>query len=67
MALGLNLGNLGKILKCAGNDDVVTLKSQEEGDKLSIMFENPSQVFLAAAKKKTYHIFGEGEEEAGGG
>ncbi len=44
MALGLNLGNMAKILKCAGNEDVVTLKSQEEGDKLTVMFESPNQV-----------------------
>jgi proliferating cell nuclear antigen len=47
MALGLNLANMGKILKCAGNDDIVTLKSQEDGDMLTVMFESPNQVRVA--------------------
>lgn len=44
VSLGLNLANMGKILKCAGNEDIVTLKSQEEGDMLNVMFESPNQV-----------------------
>jgi proliferating cell nuclear antigen len=44
MSLGLNLTNMGKILKCAGNEDVVTLKSQDDGDMLTVMFESPNQV-----------------------
>ena len=40
LSLGLNLGNLAKILKCAGNDDSVTLKAEDEPDTLTLMFEN---------------------------
>ena len=40
----LNLLNLiGKVLKCAGNDDVVTLKSEEGTDNLTLHFESPNQ------------------------
>ena len=39
VSLGLNLANMSKILKCMGNDDVVTLKSEDEGDTLTMMFE----------------------------
>lgn len=42
-ALGINTPNLAKILKCAGNDDVVTLKCEEETDTLTLVFESPSQ------------------------
>jgi len=43
ISLGVNTPNLGKILKCAGNDDVVTLKSEENTDSLSLHFESPNQ------------------------
>jgi proliferating cell nuclear antigen len=42
-SLGVNTPNLAKILKCAGNEDVVTLKSVEDTDALSMTFESPSQ------------------------
>jgi proliferating cell nuclear antigen len=56
MALGLNLANLGKILKCAGNEDIVTLKSQEEGDMLTIMFESPNQDRISDFEMKLMDI-----------
>lgn len=43
ISLGLNLGNLGKILKCAGNEDIVTLKAEDEPDTLTLMFESQSK------------------------
>jgi proliferating cell nuclear antigen len=42
LTLGINLGSMAKILKCAGNDDVLTLKAEDEGDTLTFMFESPS-------------------------
>ncbi len=42
-ALGVNTPNLAKILKCAGNEDVVTLKCEEQTDNLTLVFESPSQ------------------------
>ena len=38
---------MGKILKCAGNDDVVTLKAEDEGESLAMVFESPSQDRIA--------------------
>lgn len=40
---GLSLNNLAKILKCAGNDDVVTMKAADDGDTVTLMFESPSE------------------------
>jgi proliferating cell nuclear antigen len=40
LPLGLNLNNLNKILKCAGNDDILTLKADDGGDTLSMVFES---------------------------
>lgn len=47
MSLGFNSLNLAKILKCAGKEDVITLKSEEESDSLTLMFESPDQDRIA--------------------
>jgi hypothetical protein len=36
----VNIPDLSKILKCADNTDVITLKAEEGGDTLSMMFES---------------------------
>ena len=43
LSLGVNTINLSKILKCAGNEDVITLKCEEDTDNLSMYFESPNQ------------------------
>ncbi|KAJ1675586.1 hypothetical protein EV182_000985 [Spiromyces aspiralis] len=39
LSLGINLTSFSKILKCAGNDDVITMKADDDADILSLMFE----------------------------
>ena len=41
LSLGLNLASITKVLKCAGNDDIITLKAEDQGDSLTLMFESP--------------------------
>jgi proliferating cell nuclear antigen len=48
LQLGINLGSMSKILKCAGNDDAVTLKSEDAGSVVSFTFESQSTCFSAA-------------------
>lgn len=44
VSLGLNTPNLAKLLKCAGNDDIITLKSNtERADSLTLVFESAKQ------------------------
>jgi proliferating cell nuclear antigen len=43
LSLGLNFTSVTKVLKCAGNDDVITLKAEDQGDSLTLMFESPNQ------------------------
>jgi len=43
ISLGINLGSMSKILKCAGNDDIITLKAEDSADTVSFMFESPKQ------------------------
>lgn len=40
IALGINLTSLSKVLKCANNDDVVTIKATDEPDVLNLQFES---------------------------
>jgi hypothetical protein len=42
LVAGMKLANLSKILKCAGNDDAITMKSEDNGDTITFMFESPS-------------------------
>lgn len=43
VTLGINLENLAKILKCAGNDDIITLRADDNGDTLTMIFETEKQ------------------------
>lgn len=41
LALGIQLANLSKVLNCAGKDDAVTIKAEDEGaDTAEFMFES---------------------------
>jgi len=44
IALGLHLEHLTKVLKCSGNDDLLTLKSEDDTDMINLMFENESKI-----------------------
>jgi len=41
--LGINLASMSKILKCASNDDTVTIKAKEGGDNITFTFESSKQ------------------------
>ena len=38
--MGLKMGSLAKILKCADGNDTITLKAEDEGDVINLVFEN---------------------------
>jgi len=56
LQLGINLVSMSKILKCAGNDDSVTVKAKEGGDTIDFMFENPKANKLAEFELKLLDI-----------
>lgn len=56
LSLGFNATNMGKILKCAGNEDAITLKAEDEGDSLSMVFEGPNQDRIADFELKLMDI-----------
>lgn len=43
LSLGMNLANMAKILKCANNNDTVTIKAQDNADTVTFMFESQNQ------------------------
>ena len=47
MSLGINVQTLSKVLKTAGDSDHITLKAQEEGDTLTLLFESPCNQFFS--------------------
>ena len=42
-SLGIDLENLAKILKCSGAGDSITMRAADDGDKLTLVFENESR------------------------
>ena len=38
--MGMNLGSMSKILRCAANDDIITIKAQDQADNVTFMFES---------------------------
>lgn len=41
MVLGINIGNLAKVMKLADNSDTITLMADSEASRLRVIFENP--------------------------
>ncbi|CAH1401855.1 unnamed protein product [Nezara viridula] len=42
ISLGINLSSMLKIMKCAGSDDILTIKNHEEPDSITFIFESQS-------------------------
>ncbi|XP_033108344.1 proliferating cell nuclear antigen-like [Anneissia japonica] len=43
ITISINLATMSKILKCASNDDLITLQAEDKPDTLSFKFESPNQ------------------------
>lgn len=44
ITIGMDTGTLSKILKCAGNDDIVTLRCEDNADTVTFAFESPGEL-----------------------
>jgi proliferating cell nuclear antigen len=44
MTLGINVTSMTKILKCAANDDSVTIRADDNGDNVTFLFEGSNKV-----------------------
>ena len=56
ISMGMNLNNMAKLLKCAGNDDVITLKADDNGDSVTFMFESPNQEKVSDYEMKLMNL-----------
>ncbi|KAJ1930195.1 hypothetical protein IWQ60_000376 [Tieghemiomyces parasiticus] len=56
MSLGINLNAFSKMLKCSGNDDILTLKADDDTDLLTMMFENQAADRLSEYELKLMDI-----------
>jgi len=41
ISLGLNITNMSKVMKCAGNEDIITLKAEDAASDVTFVFESP--------------------------
>merc|ERR1712062_533057 len=42
LTLGMNCGTMSKILKCAGGDESITLRSEDNADSVTFIYERPN-------------------------
>lgn len=42
LSMGINLSSMAKIIRCSGNDDVITLKTGDDADTVTFVFESPN-------------------------
>lgn len=56
LSLGINLASMGKILKCAANDDIVTMKADDNGDHITFIFESPKKEKVSDFQLKLLEI-----------
>lgn len=59
LSLGINLASMAKVLKCAGNDDSITIKAEDSGDVATFMFESPKNDKISDFEMKLMEIDGE--------
>ena len=58
ISMGMNLNNMSKMLKCAGNDDIITIKADDGSDTVTFMFESPSMIFFFPFIFCSHIVFG---------
>lgn len=46
LSLGINVASFSKIIRCASNEDSVTIKASDSSDTLNLMFESSSMSFF---------------------
>ena len=48
---------MSKILKCAGNDDVITIKADDTADTVTFVFEAPSKYIILYGFKQDSNMY----------
>lgn len=56
LSMGMNLTSMSKILRCAANDDIITIKAQDQADNVTFMFEAPNQEKVSDYEMKLMNL-----------
>merc|ERR1719512_309125 len=56
LSMGMNLTSMSKILRCAANDDIITIKAQDQADTVNFMFESPNQEKVSDYEMKLMNL-----------
>lgn len=56
LSMGMNLTNMAKIMKCANNDDTITMKAQDNADTVTFMFESHNQEKMSDYEMKLMNL-----------
>ncbi|KAG6734967.1 hypothetical protein I3842_01G296400 [Carya illinoinensis] len=56
LSMGMNLNNMAKMLKCADNNGIVTIKADDGTDCVTFMFESPTQDKISDFEMKLMDI-----------
>lgn len=56
LTMGMNLSSMTKILKCANNDDTVTVKAQDDADCVTFVFESKKQEKISDYEMKLMNL-----------
>lgn len=56
LSMGMNLTSMSKILRCAANDDIITIKAQDQADTVTFVFESPNQEKVADYEMKLMNL-----------
>lgn len=59
LTLGIDVNVMSKIIKCAANDDYITLKADDDAENLSFLFESPDSDKISDYEVKLLEIDGE--------
>lgn len=55
LALGINMANMAKIVKCANNEDVITLRAKDTPDSITFVFEDKGLCSMAFRRRSFSH------------
>lgn len=56
LTLGMNCTTMSKILKCAGNDESITLRSEDNADNVTFIYEKPNHERVSKFEMKVMDI-----------
>lgn len=56
ISMGVSIGSMSKILNCSANDDVITLKAEDNADNVTFLFENCKQDKVSTYEMKLMNL-----------